>query len=287
MEDTNNRQSLLNLKAVAERTGDLPPFPAIAMEALQLTKDVNATAKQLQSVIIRDQALSARILRIVNSALYGLRREVSTISHAVAVLGMETLRSILMAAAVKHVFHNDNGRGQDLGSRLLWDHSWGTALGARAIARRVRYENQEEAFLGGLMHDIGKPVLQKNFADRYVNIISNAYRGDANFHEPEMGLFGFSHAHVGALLAEKWNFPPQLSIAIRYHHDPMSTPMHTRLACIVNMSDAAMIRLEVGIRKNRALELDKEPAAEFLKLNREDLAELLAEIRESLTSTPS
>ncbi len=285
MEAETNQQAL-DLKALSERTGDLPPMPAVAIEALQLTKDVNTSARQLQAVIARDQALSARILRIVNSAMFGLSREVSTVSHAVAVLGMESLRSILMAAAVQQVFQNGVARSQDLSAKLLADHSWGAALAARIISRRTGYENHEEAFLCGLMHDIGKPVLQKNFANPYMGIISEAYEGSTNFHEREMQLFGFSHAHVGALLSEKWNFPPQLSIGIGHHHDPISTPEHTKLACIVSLADAMMIRLEVGICKNRNLELEKQAASEFLKLNRDALEGLLVEIRASLTKMP-
>jgi HD-like signal output (HDOD) protein len=265
MEVTTSQQSLLNLKAISARAGDLPPIPAIAFQALQLTKDPNSSARQLQSVIARDQALAARILRIVNSAMYCLCREVSTISHAVAILGMETLRSVLMAAAVQQLFQGGMGR-RDLTSKLLADHSWGAAIAAGIIAKRTGYESCEEAFLCGLMHDIGKLVLKKNFAGQYLNIISDTYRGETTFCDAEMAVFGFTHAHVGALVSEKWNFPPQLSFAIGFHHKPVSAPMHTKLACIVSLSNAAMIRLEVGIQKNRGLELEKEVAAEFLKL---------------------
>lgn len=286
MQTATSEQSLLNLKAVSARTGDLPPMPAIALQALQLTKNPNASARQLESIIARDQALSARILRIVNSAMYGLSREVSTISHAVAILGMETLRSILMAAAVQQLFQGAGGRGQDLTSKLLSDHSWGAAIAARIIARRTRYEGHEEAFLCGLMHDIGKLVLKKNFADQYLNIISETYRGDTNFHDAEMALFGFSHAHVGALVSEKWNFPPQLSVAIGYHHNPAAAPRHTKLANIVSLADAVMIFLEVGIQKNKNLDLEKERATEFLRLDQAVLSGMLDEIRASLTRMP-
>jgi len=285
MATTINGQSLLNMKAVSARTGDLPPIPAIALQALQLTKEPNASARQLESIIARDQALSARILRIVNSAMYGLRREVSTIAHAVAVLGMETLRSILMAASVQQVFQS-GGRGQDLTSKLISDHSWGAAIAARIIARRTRYEAPEEAFLAGLMHDIGKLVLKKNFADQYLNIVSEVYRGDTSFDDAEMVFFGFTHAQVGALVSEKWNFPPQLAFAIGCHHNPEAAGKYTKLASIVSLSDAFMIFLEVGIRKNKQLHLEKERATEFLRLDPVAVSAILDEVRASLTRMP-
>ena len=276
----------LDPRAVSARTLDLPSIPAVALQALQATKATNASGRQIQAVIARDQALSARILRIVNSAKYGLKGEVATIAHAVAILGMDTLRCILMAAAAQQVLQAGVARGQDLTAKLLSDHSWGAAIASRIISRGIRFENHEEAFLCGLMHDMGKLVLQKNFPERYLNIISEAYRGAASFHEAEMQLFGFSHEEVGSLLAQKWNFPPQLCTAIGYHHNPASAPNHQRLASIISLADSAMIRLEVGIRKNRNLELAKEPAADSLKLDKSALDELLLEIQASLTKMP-
>jgi hypothetical protein len=148
------QEPVLNLSALIAKVKDLPPLPSIVMKAMEMTLDPNISIRNLQQVISQDQALSAKILRIVNSAMYALRREVSTVSHAVAVLGLETVKSVIMAASAERVFNS----AKDLGTKLMSDHSWGTALTARLIARRVRYENPEEALICGLMHDIGKPV---------------------------------------------------------------------------------------------------------------------------------
>ena len=152
-----------------------------------MTLDPNCSITQFQQVISQDQALSAKMLRIVNSAMYAFRREVSTVSHAVAVLGLETVKSVIMAASVERVFNS----AKDLGTKIMSDHSWGTALAARAIARRVRYENPEEALVCGLMHDIGKPVLLQNFQRRYREIISEVYRGNSSFHQVELLTLDF------------------------------------------------------------------------------------------------
>jgi putative nucleotidyltransferase with HDIG domain len=265
----------LNLATLIGKVKDLPPLPAVVMKALEMTLDPDASARNLQLLISQDQALSAKILRIVNSAMYPLRREVSTVSHAVAVLGIETVKSVLMAASVDHVFQT----AKDLGTKLMSDHSWGAALAARAIARRVRYENPEEALIGGLMHDIGKPVLLQNLRARYIEIISEVYKGESSFHQMELLAFGFSHAHVGALLAKRWNFPPQLVEAVGYHHDPASAPGHGQLACIVGLANALMISMGIGFEKNRTLDLEKEPSAERLNLNGSALEALVSELR--------
>ncbi len=279
--------ALANLKAIATRTGDLPPIPATALQALQMTSDPRSSVRDLQKVIVRDQGLAAKILRIVNSAMYCLSREVSTVSHAVAILGMESIRSIIMAASVQQVFQTGAIRSHDLGTKLLSDHSWGAAVCARVIAQRTGYENPEEAFLCGLMHDIGKPVLLKNVPERYSQIVNDVYRGAASFHAAELETFGFSHAHVGALLAEKWNFPPQLSEGIGCHHDPLSAPNFTKLACIANLANLAMIVLEIGFEKDKNLDLGAQPSAEVLKLDGKAVEELIAQLRTAVGQMPA
>ena len=282
-----NTQGSLNLQLIAAKAGDLPPMPVLAVQALQMTKDPKVSARDLQSVITRDQALTARILRIVNSAMFALRGEVSTVSHAVAVLGMDAIRSIIMSASVQQVLQKGGAKGHDLGTRLLFDHSWGAATVARMLAEHTRYLNAEEAFLCGLMHDIGKPILMRNFPDRYAQIMADVYAGRAGFHALELQAFGFSHAHVGALVAERWNFPWRFSEAIGFHHDPLSASEHLHLACITGLSSSIMVQMEIGFEKKKDLDVAAEPAAEFLKLTRQALDEIIDKVRRSLTDTAS
>jgi putative nucleotidyltransferase with HDIG domain len=268
-------QTAQNLEAMVANVKDLPPLPVVIMKALELTMSPDSSVRDLQLVISQDQALSAKILRIVNSAMYSLRREVSTLSHAVSVLGMETVQSIIMAASVEKVLQNS----RDLGTKLMSEHSWGAALTARIIARRVRYENPEEAMVCGLMHDIGKPVILQNYQTQYVEIINEVYRGSSSFHELELMNFGFSHAHVGAFLARKWNFPPQMSIAVGYHHNPTSAPNFKQLACIVGLANQFMVQMCIGIEKNKDIALEKLSTAEFLKMDGQTIEALINEIQ--------
>ncbi len=283
----NAEQQTYDLKVIASKAGDLPPMPALAVQALQLTKDPNASARDLQKVIERDQALAARILRIVNSAMFALRAEVSTVSHAVTVLGMDAIRSIIMSASVQQILQTGMAKGHDLGTKLLFDHSWGTAVAARMLAQRTGYSNTEEAFLCGLMHDIGKPILMKNFPDRYSQVMSEVYGGSAAFHSLELQAFGFSHAHVGALIAEKWNFPGQFIEAIGSHHDPLAAGEHTHLACLANLANAMMVRMEIGFEKDKDLDLETLPAAGFLKLDLQALEEVAGAVRNTVGGPPA
>src|SRR5512136_2082132 len=123
-----------DLQAIANRAGDLPAFPATAMAAMQLTEDQDVSTRELQAVIAKDQALTARILKIVNSAMYCFDREVATLSHAISILGLDTVRSIIVAAAVQQVFQKGAVPAADLTGRLFWEHSFGAAVAAKAIA---------------------------------------------------------------------------------------------------------------------------------------------------------
>ena len=273
----------LNLSLLVAHVKDLPPLPGIVMSAMEMTLDPDVSIRDLQILISKDQALSAKILKIVNSAMYSLSREVSTVSHAVAVLGIRTVSSVIMAASVEGVF----SRAKDLGTKLMSEHSWGAALAARTIARWVQYENLEEALVCGLMHDIGKPVMMMNCQARYTQIVSEIYKGNGDFHQSELLAFGFSHAHVGALLARKWNFPPQLAEAVGYHHDPLSAPSYQKLACIINLANLFMISMGIGFVKDKSLVLEKQPAAEHLKLSGSALSVLAADIEASIKTTAS
>jgi putative nucleotidyltransferase with HDIG domain len=276
-----NQEQSLSLSDLVTQVKDLPPMPAVIMKAMEAAQDPDVPIRTLQLLISQDQALSAKILRIVNSAMYSLRREVSTVSHAVSVLGINTVKSVIMAVSVERVFQTS----KDLGTKLMSDHSWGAALAARAIAKRANYENVEEALICGLMHDLGKPVMMQNLKARYTEIVSEVYKGNANFHQQELLAFGFSHAHVGALLARKWNFPPQLAEAVGYHHNPISAPVHKKLACIINLGNLLMVSLGVGFEKGKNLILESQPSAEFLKINGPALETIASEVQSTMQAT--
>jgi putative nucleotidyltransferase with HDIG domain len=278
--------SPVSLQDIAGSCGDLPALPGTAIQAMQLSEDPNVNARSLQGVISRDQALTARILKIVNSAMYCFEREVSTLSHAIAILGLDTVRSVIVAAAVQQTFRASSAAGKDLASKLLWEHSMGAAMAAKAIAGRAGYGVFEEAFTCGLLHDLGKMVLLKNQTPIYTEILNRVYCGESSFSEAEISAFGFSHVHVGALLATRWRFPAQLVEGILYHHDFTAAPAHRRLAAIASMADSFMIHLEIGFRRDPSLNLENEPAASYLNLTPPVLQKIAAELRTMIPRLP-
>jgi HD-like signal output (HDOD) protein len=272
------QESIRALQELVNKTGDLPPLPRTTMAALHLMDRPGVSAKELQSVIGQDQALAARILKIVNSAMYCFEKEVSTLSHAIAILGMTTVRSILVAASVEQVFPAGTA-GRDLTTKLFWDHSWGAALAGKSIAVRVKYPVPEEAFTAGLVHDLGKMVLLTNHGSRYREILNDVYRRTATFCEAEFDAFGFTHAQIGAVLAQKWHFPNQLIEAILHHHTSQVSPTHGELAAIVALADRMMAMLEIGFCKDKSLKLEEEASARQLKLAAPVLKQTTADVQ--------
>lgn len=279
--DQSGQEPSLNLDELIGKVKDIPPMPAVVMRAMKAAQNPDVSIRALQVLISQDQALSAKILKIVNSAMYALRREVTTVSHAVSVLGINTVKSVIMAATVEVVFQNS----KDLSSKLQSDHAWGAALASRAIARRIQYEDVEEALICGLMHDIGKPVMMQNFKEQYSEIAFEVYSGAGGFYRNEIQMFGFSHAQVGALLARKWNFPPQLAEAVGYHHLPLSAPEYKQLTCIVNLGNLLMVKLGIGFEKNPELALEDEPAARFLRLDKAVFDAIALEVLATMKAT--
>jgi len=274
----------MQAEEIVSRAGDLPLFPQTAMKALRLSENPNSSPKELQAVISVDQALTARILKIVNSAMFSFPREISTLSHAVAILGMQKVRSIIMAASVQNMFESNGSRPPGLASQLLWKHSLGSALAAKALALRIRYHNEEEAFTGGLLHDIGQMILLKNHERDYQDIIQSVVRNKSEFHQAEVDKFGFAHPQVGSLLAARWHFPNQLVDAILYHHDPPSASKYPKLAAVVSLGNLTMRVLEVGFVKDAALKLEESPAALFLRLDAGVLRQVAAEVQPMLAA---
>ncbi len=268
-----------DLQAIANQAGDLPAFPSTAMAAMQMTEDPDVSIRELQSVIAKDQALTARILKIVNSAMYCFEREVATLSHAISILGLDTLRSIIVSAAVQQVFQKGTAPATNLTDRLFWEHSFGAAVAAKAIASQTNYPVSEEAFSSGLLHDMGKMVMLKNHNQRYQQILNAVYCGETTFLEAELAAFGYTHAHLGSLLAAKWRFPAQLAESILHHHDFAAAPVYRNLAAITMLADAMMVTLEVGFRKDKTLRIEDEPAARHLKLSAPILQKMTAEVQ--------
>lgn len=260
---------------IIQTAGDLPSLPPIANLVLERISDPEVTAKQLHDIISKDQALAARILKIANSTFYGCSRNITRVSEAVVIIGFKTIRSLLITTVMQDMLKNFG-----LLEKLLWEHSLGCAFGAQVIAGFVKFSKSEEAFLSGLLHDVGKVVLNQKIPAEMLEIIKTIYNRPGLLSiNIEQQKLGFNHAQVGQLIARKWNFAEEIEEAIGSHHDPNSATILPTLSHIVNLANAFCHKLEIGPTRTPDLNLMSSDAVSFLRLREDQVQTLLEQTR--------
>jgi putative nucleotidyltransferase with HDIG domain len=221
----------------------------VAFKIVRLVDDPTTNIDALQEAIMADQSLAARVLKMANSAYYGLRRNIDTISEAIIMMGFVAIKNLALAVSTKDVYKKFG-----LLEQKLWEHSIGVSVASGIIAREIRFLQSEETSVAGLLHDIGKAVMNNNQPEKFAMLTETVYNERTTFAEKEKEIFGFGHAEVGGIFAMKWGFPENLCDAIRRHHfssydDLMDLgPDKRTLCCIITLADALCIRLGVGYR---------------------------------------
>jgi putative nucleotidyltransferase with HDIG domain len=195
-------------------TRDLPTLPLVAQRILTLTDDEDTGTEQLAKVIATDQALTARILSLANSAYYGHRRQISTLWQAVVVIGWIMLKQVSLSVLICKAF----GRGTN--RTAFWRHSLMAAHASSAAATRAGVADAETAYVAGLLHDVGKLILDTSLPAEYAEVRRKVEQEKCNVVEAEQSVFQTDHVEVGAWMAERWQLPPELIEAIGSHHSP-------------------------------------------------------------------
>jgi len=195
--------------------GDLPPLPHVAAQAISMVEDPDTTAGKLTNLLGQDTALAARVLKIANSAMFSMQREITTLNQAIMVIGFKSLKGIIVAATLRQL-NRKFGKPE----QMIWENSAATAIGCHALTSYLRKPFVDEAFLLGLLHDLGKLVLVRQLPTEYQNVI-NATKKGVQFVDVEQEQLGFAHPLIGALVAKKWNFSMETCQVILHHHDPL------------------------------------------------------------------
>jgi len=224
-----------DLQKLIDKIEEVVPLPSVAMRIINYIDDPDAEISQLAKLISMDQALTTEVLKLANSAYYGFPRRVSTISEAVVILGFSTTRSVVWSVILSSTLKKPV-LGYALPEGALWRHSVAVAVGSKLILQHanVKGVNMEEAFVAGLIHDIGKLLLATYVAGAYEEIVKVIAEGKT-FDEAERQVLGYDHAIVGSMAAEKWNLPNIYVDAIKYHHRPNETD--NLMAKVVHLAD--------------------------------------------------
>lgn len=238
-----------SLEKIILETIDIPSLPPIAMKVLQLISSDTSSIKELEEILSKDQSFSARLLRIANSPYYGKNRSVDSISSAIILIGFNTMKSLVVAASLK-----DMHRNFGIFEQKLWEHSLAVSLAASALAAETKMMKPDEALVAGLVHDMGKIVLNTSLADSYALVIERAYAEGLPFIDIENDVLGFNHCNVGGLIARKWKLPKNLETVIEFHHtEDLSILDDTsyEVSCqITRIADAICLHLGIGFKRD-------------------------------------
>ncbi len=229
------------------KISEIATLPEITVRIIDIVEDPKSTAHDLHEVIKNDPALSAKILKVVNSAFYGLPGQIANMDRAIVLLGLSAVKNIAIAASISRLFKGDKPHPH-FSAKDLWRHSVGVAVAARKLAilsgNRV---GSEDLFVGGLMHDLGILIERQAFGDKLLEVIEKCVDSQRDFCSIETEMFGASHPEFGLALATKWKFPKHLLGMIGYHHGPeVLPPAEQKLATLVQIADVICCREEIG-----------------------------------------
>jgi putative nucleotidyltransferase with HDIG domain len=267
---------VIDIDAIVKSIKKLPPFPNVATRALEVLDDPHASVDRLISIIQYDQAITANVLKMCNSAYYGLARKVGSLREGLVLLGNEELKNIILASTVVKFFHKEM-RGYDLAEGELWKHAVATGIISMIISNRVTVSESQSLFTTALLHDIGKVVLN-SFIDRYFEqIIVLVNEGRHSFLEAERETLGIDHGEVGAKIAESWNFPEDIVQGIRLHHRPEEASDDDQITPIIYLANIITLSMGVGVGRDGLSYRGKEEVMKRYQLKSKDVQEIIVD----------
>jgi putative nucleotidyltransferase with HDIG domain len=224
---------------------NLPTLPDVAVRLLEMGENPTSSMRDLAQWIEKDTALATRVLKLVNSSFFGVQREVTSVRHALMILGIAHLRNLVLSGAVSNLFDREGSIGS-FSRRDFWKHCVATAGAARVLAAECRVIDPETAFTAGLIHDVGKLVTDRYLHDDFIKIAAQLEDENVFMTDAEIAILGVHHAEIGHHLALHWNLPEVLRIAVGYHHEPDAAPSQPGIAALINVADAMVRQLHIG-----------------------------------------
>lgn len=230
---------------------DLPTLPTIYSQLNKNINDPKASARRISSIIEEDQALTAKIFKVINSAFYSFPQKISSISHAVVLLGFNEIKHIALAVSVIDLF-GDSVSGRKFNHVAFWSHSLAVAVCCRIIAKKagpMLFKDPEEVFAAGLMHDIGKIVEDQFMHNDFIKVLVAAGKDHSLIIDAEDKILEFNHQDTGSFLSKKWKLPESFTDVISFHNKPMSYSKENKnfpLIAAVHVADILVRALKIG-----------------------------------------
>jgi putative nucleotidyltransferase with HDIG domain len=270
------------VKQVVSNIRNLPTPPIVFHQIQKVINDPKVSAGQIAKIIQEDPAMSVKVLKLTNSAFYGLSREIESVKQAVVIVGLEAIKNLVLSASVLDMF-----KGKDIDQEFqdkFWRHSLAVGFCARILARRSRARGMidpDSAFSGGLLHDIGKVILCCFLPQEHAQV-KEALTGEENLpaFQVEENVLGYNHAQIGAILAEQWKLPQRLQGAITFHHHPGLSDAEDPVAYIIHISNFVAKRTFYDKFEQHLVGTLEDGVLDHMQLTDDDLNELEEALRE-------
>ena len=272
------------LAKLFERIGQLTTLPAAAQRIMRLVSDQSANTSDLLAAVEGDPVLAAQVLRRVNSAFYGLRNRVDDLRSAISLLGFREIRNLALTVYMSRMFDGDS-KYRGFSRAGLWRHSVAVAHASRLISLTCRRESPDEAYLAGLLHDIGLILLDQYMGKHLMQVVDLVSEGKPTC-EAERAVLPFDHTLLGAYLATQWNFPGAVVASTRYHHDPLNGPGdYQQMTAIVAVGDYLCHRAGVSSLGTQNTFATTDAVLSVLKLEQAQLASVWDQLQEALAAS--
>jgi HD-like signal output (HDOD) protein/uncharacterized protein YlaI len=263
-------------KKIVKRINDLPPMPKVMIKAREIMADPNSSFKDIAKVIETDQAIAAKVLKVANSAYYGLSGMVSSIHQASVVLGYKTLEQVITMVSSSSLLGKQL-KGYGLGAGALWRHSLAVAVASKCVAQKRAPALENDAFAAGLIHDAGKLALDGYVVTKKKEIDDFLKNQSPSFLLAEQQVLGFDHTEIAHELCKKWKLPDEHAMAMRYHHSPAEAE-NSQLAHIIHLANYLAAQHGFGTGSRFDVDTIAPESLSALHLKPEDLDSIGAEV---------
>lgn len=251
---------------------DLPTLPSVLDEVSTLVNDPDSSTDEIAKAISTDQVLSAKVLKMVNSPIYGFPGRISSIQHALVLLGFNVIRGIIISTSVFDIMVS--------AMKGLWEHSLGVSSAAGIIARHLEFDDPEEVIVAGLLHDLGKVVAAVQLPQLHEQVVLTVKSTDVPYVEAEKEVMGFTHERINAWLARHWHLPGNIREAMAYHHNPEAAQHYQETVCVVHLADFLVRVFEFGDSGDDHVSILSSKAVAKLGIRIKDLETIMDQLAE-------
>ena len=232
-------------REIISKMKSFPGMSGAAAKVLKLLDDPDADPDEVVQLLGKDPSLTANLLKLTNSAYFGIPAKIGSVRHAIAMIGWKRLSKLVMTACVSTITDPEIP-GYDLPAGMLWQHSVAVSVTAEGLMRELQIAESDEIFTAALLHDLGKLILG-GFVEKDLDEIQKAAARGIPFQMAEQEVLGTDHAEIGGLMLESWSFPSELVSAVRWHHDPDSAPETSSMTDIVHVANVLCLMIGIGI----------------------------------------